>query len=174
MIINSLHQQNHQCHGMLKLWIIGILSEKWTPHTKGPSSFMPTHIKGNRPTDKKSPTNVMVIPKGAGPSIPGGFFVRNKSGWWGGNQKIAAGGTFPTDRQPAPSLQPVCLASPVLKPTALGEFQESLHRRRKLKHQAPTTHDAKTVSSNLAIITKMQVVQLIRGRRKMYCHSCTI
>ena len=33
---------------------------------------------------------------------------------------MAAEGTFPTDRQPAPSLQPVCLASPVLKPTALA------------------------------------------------------
>ena len=80
MIINSLHQQNHQCHGMLKLWIIGILSEKWTPHTKGLSSFMPTHKKGNRQTDKKSPTNVMVIPKGAGPSIPGGFLDGIRAG----------------------------------------------------------------------------------------------
>ena len=55
----------------------------------------------------------MVIPKGTGPS----FFGVNKSVWWRGNQ-MAAGGTFPTDRQPAPLL-PTCALPVLSKPTAL-------------------------------------------------------
>ena len=55
----------------------------------------------------------MVIPKGTGSSI----FGVNKSVWWRGNQ-MAAGGTFPTDRQPAP-LPPTCVFPVLSKPTAL-------------------------------------------------------
>ena len=72
IIINWPHQEYYHCHGLFELWVIDILSVKWTPHKKRPTFVVPIYLRGNRQTYKKEVTW----------QISGGYRMRT---WWQSN-----------------------------------------------------------------------------------------